>query len=44
VVSAPVVESHHLMVLAAAMVAVLVLVGVCATLLWLARPRNISDA
>jgi hypothetical protein len=44
VVSAPVVESHHLMVVAASMVAVLVLVAVCATLVWLARRGKISDA
>ena len=44
VVSAPLAESHHLMVMAASVVAVLVLVAVCATLLWLTRARNISDA
>jgi hypothetical protein len=32
------------MVAAASMVAVLVLVAVCATLLWVARARKISDA
>jgi hypothetical protein len=44
VVSAPPAEWHHMMLAAASMVAVLVLVAVCATLFWLARPRNISDA
>jgi hypothetical protein len=44
VVSAPLVESHRLIVVAASMVAVLVLVAVFAMLLWLTRARNISDA
>jgi hypothetical protein len=44
VISAPPTEWHHVMVGAASMVAVLVLVAVCATLLWRARPRNIPDA
>jgi Domain of unknown function (DUF1707) len=38
------VQSHHLMVGPASFVAVLVLVAICATLLWRGRPRNISDA